>query len=55
MPSVPVIGVLALQGGVREHLDALGKSGAEPRSVKTLAQLGAVDALVIPGGESERN
>ena len=52
MPSVPVVGVLALQGGVREHLDALDKSGAEPRSVKTLAQLGAVDALVIPGGES---
>ncbi|MDE1046993.1 MAG: pyridoxal 5'-phosphate synthase glutaminase subunit PdxT [Candidatus Nanopelagicales bacterium] len=52
MPSVPVVGVLALQGGVREHFDALGKSGAEPRSVKTLAQLGAVDALVIPGGES---
>jgi len=52
MQSVPVIGVLALQGGVREHLDALGKSGAKARSVKTLDQLDGVDALVIPGGES---
>jgi 5'-phosphate synthase pdxT subunit len=52
MLSVPVIGVLALQGGVREHLDALAKSGAESRSVKTLKQLVGVDALVIPGGES---
>ena len=52
MLSGPVIGVLALQGGVREHLDALAKSGAESRSVKTLKQLVGVDALVIPGGES---
>ncbi|MDE0974779.1 MAG: pyridoxal 5'-phosphate synthase glutaminase subunit PdxT [Candidatus Nanopelagicales bacterium] len=52
MSSVPVIGVLALQGGVREHLDALAKSGAESRSVKTVEQLVGVDALVIPGGES---
>lgn len=52
MQSVPVIGVLALQGGFREHLEALGKSGAEPRSVKTADQLDGVDALVIPGGES---
>ncbi|MFB0944050.1 MAG: pyridoxal 5'-phosphate synthase glutaminase subunit PdxT, partial [Candidatus Nanopelagicales bacterium] len=52
MLSGPVIGVLALQGGVREHLDALAKSGAESRSVKTLEQLVGVDALVIPGGES---
>ena len=52
MLSGPVIGVLALQGGVREHLDALAESGAESRSVKTLEQLVGVDALVIPGGES---
>ena len=52
MSSVPVIGVLALQGGVREHLDALAKSGAESRSVKTCDELVGVDALVIPGGES---
>ncbi|HBK38389.1 MAG TPA: pyridoxal 5'-phosphate synthase glutaminase subunit PdxT, partial [Actinobacteria bacterium] len=52
MSSVPVIGVLALQGGIREHLDALAKSGAESRPVKTSEKLHDVDALVIPGGES---
>lgn len=52
MSSVPVIGVLALQGGIREHLDALAKSGAESRPVKTSEQLHDVDGLVIPGGES---
>ncbi len=52
MRSVPVIGVLALQGGVHEHLVALERSGAQSRPVKTLEQLSSVDALVIPGGES---
>jgi 5'-phosphate synthase pdxT subunit len=52
MQSVPTIGVLAIQGGVREHLLALDSSGARATLVKTLEQLNEVDALVIPGGES---
>ncbi|HEV7962660.1 MAG TPA: pyridoxal 5'-phosphate synthase glutaminase subunit PdxT [Actinoplanes sp.] len=46
------IGVLALQGDVREHLRALVSSGAESRPVRRPEELEAVDALVIPGGES---
>lgn len=46
------IGVLALQGDVREHAGALAALGVEPVPVKTPAQLGSVGALVIPGGES---
>jgi len=52
MRSVPVIGVLAIQGGVREHLDALSLCGVHSQAVKTREQLSEVDALVIPGGES---
>jgi len=52
MQSVPVIGVLAIQGGVREHLDAFALCGVRSRTVKTREQLSEVDALVIPGGES---
>jgi pyridoxal 5'-phosphate synthase pdxT subunit len=46
------IGVLALQGDVREHLRALADSGAEPVPVRRAGELDAVDGLVIPGGES---
>ena len=46
------VGVLALQGDVREHLRALAASGAEPVPVRRESELDAVDALVIPGGES---
>jgi 5'-phosphate synthase pdxT subunit len=46
------IGVLALQGDVREHLRALAESGAAPRPVRRPEELAEVDALVIPGGES---
>jgi pyridoxal 5'-phosphate synthase pdxT subunit len=46
------VGVLALQGDVREHLRTLGTLGADSLAVKTPAQVGSVDALVIPGGES---
>jgi pyridoxal 5'-phosphate synthase pdxT subunit len=46
------VGVLALQGDVREHLRALRDSGAEPVPVRRPAELESVDALVIPGGES---
>ena len=48
----PRIGVLALQGDVREHLEALAALGIEGAEVRTLEQLDAVDGLIIPGGES---
>lgn len=44
--------MLALQGDVREHLTALHGCGAEASAVRTAAELDAVDALVLPGGES---
>ena len=46
------VGVLALQGDFREHRVALERLGAVTCEVRTLAQLQAVDGLVIPGGES---
>lgn len=46
------IGVLALQGDVVEHVRALERLGVTPREVKTAADLAAVDALIVPGGES---
>jgi 5'-phosphate synthase pdxT subunit len=46
------IGVLALQGDVREHLRALSDSGADAVPVRRVTELDAVDGLVIPGGES---
>ena len=46
------VGVLALQGDVREHLRALAHLGAEAVAVKSPEQLEGVDGLVIPGGES---
>lgn len=52
MSADPVIGVLALQGAVREHLAALEQAGASARPVSTPADLSAVQGLVIPGGES---
>jgi pyridoxal 5'-phosphate synthase pdxT subunit len=50
--GAPLVGVLALQGDVLEHLRALRRVGARAVQVKTVAQLAAVDALVLPGGES---
>ena len=50
--GAPVVGVLSLQGDVIEHLRALRRVGAHAVQVKTHAQLDAVDALVLPGGES---
>lgn len=49
---VPVIGVLALQGDVREHLAALTACGARAVPVRRPAELDAVGAMVLPGGES---
>jgi pyridoxal 5'-phosphate synthase pdxT subunit len=50
--SAPHIGVLALQGDTREHLAALREAGADATIVRRHGELDAVDALVIPGGES---
>ncbi|MFD7625784.1 pyridoxal 5'-phosphate synthase glutaminase subunit PdxT [Streptomyces sp. NPDC059851] len=52
MNNPPVIGVLALQGDVREHLIALAAADAVARPVRRPEELAEVDALVIPGGES---
>ncbi len=46
------IGVLALQGDFREHIQVLRELGAECVEVRTVEELDLVDALVIPGGES---
>ena len=46
------VGVLALQGDFREHLVALAECGTKALTVKSLAELNSIDALVIPGGES---
>jgi 5'-phosphate synthase pdxT subunit len=50
--TTPTVGVLALQGDVREHLTALESVGARAVTVRRPAELAAVDGLVIPGGES---
>ncbi|MEE1794186.1 pyridoxal 5'-phosphate synthase glutaminase subunit PdxT [Streptomyces sp. BE308] len=52
MSPSPVIGVLALQGDVREHLIALASADALARPVRRPEELAEVDGLVIPGGES---
>src|SRR6185369_12698826 len=49
---MPIIGVLALQGDVREHLMALAECDVIARPVRRPEELDSVDALVIPGGES---
>lgn len=46
------IGVLALQGAVREHIRSVEASGAEGIAVKKVSQLRELDGLIIPGGES---
>ncbi len=52
METKPLIGVLALQGDVVEHIASLERAGAHAIPVKTQADLDRVDGLVIPGGES---
>lgn len=46
------VGVLALQGDVREHVAAVEACGATATTVRRLAELDAVDGLILPGGES---
>lgn len=48
----PTVGVFALQGDVREHLQVLESLGATAIGVRRVAELEACDGLVIPGGES---
>jgi pyridoxal 5'-phosphate synthase pdxT subunit len=50
--GLSVIGVLALQGDVREHAAAIEDAGARAVAVRRLPEIEAVDGLVIPGGES---
>ena len=47
-----LIGVLALQGGVEEHIEVLESLGADIRRVRQVADLEGLDGLVLPGGES---
>jgi pyridoxal 5'-phosphate synthase pdxT subunit len=52
VPVPATIGVLALQGDVREHLGALEAAGARGVPVRRRSELESVDGLVLPGGES---
>ena len=52
MTGSPLVGVLALQGDVREHATMLQRSGARVAQVRSAEQLGGLQGLVIPGGES---
>ncbi len=46
------VGVLALQGDVREHFRALADCGVEAINIRRVSELNQVDALILPGGES---
>ena len=48
----PLVGVLALQGDVRQHLEMLAASGARAIAVRRPSEVAAVDGIVLPGGES---
>jgi pyridoxal 5'-phosphate synthase pdxT subunit len=50
--NAPPIGVLALQGDVREHLTALAECGADPVPVRRPSELAGLAGIVLPGGES---
>jgi 5'-phosphate synthase pdxT subunit len=50
--QAPVVGILALQGDFAAHARVLRELGADPREVRTPADLDMLDGLVIPGGES---
>ncbi|EHK81146.1 pyridoxal 5'-phosphate synthase glutaminase subunit PdxT [Saccharomonospora azurea] len=52
VPQRPVVGVLALQGDVREHAALLERAGARALAVRRVSELAEVDGLVLPGGES---
>ncbi|ALX49522.1 pyridoxal 5'-phosphate synthase glutaminase subunit PdxT [Lentibacillus amyloliquefaciens] len=46
------IGVLALQGAVREHIRSVKETGAQTLEIKRKEQLAEIDGLILPGGES---
>lgn len=46
------VGVLALQGAVREHIQSIEACGAEGVKIKKSEQLQNIDGLILPGGES---
>jgi pyridoxal 5'-phosphate synthase pdxT subunit len=50
--SARTVGVLAVQGDVREHLAALRAAGADAVAIRRPSELDSVDGLVLPGGES---
>jgi len=52
MQPIPIVGVLALQGDYESHARALEQVNAQPKMVRTAAELEQVDGLIIPGGES---
>jgi 5'-phosphate synthase pdxT subunit len=49
---VPIVGVLALQGDVREHVATLERLDVKVLKVRTPEQLDDIDGLIVPGGES---
>ncbi len=48
----PLVGILALQGDTRSHIDHLTRLGARTRCVRRAQEMDGLDAIVIPGGES---
>lgn len=50
--TTPLVGVLALQGDVREHREMLAELGCDVREVRTVDHLEGLNGLVLPGGES---
>lgn len=51
-PRRPRVGILAVQGAVREHVEALREAGADAVPVRLPRDLEGLDALILPGGES---
>lgn len=49
---MPTIGILALQGGVEPHANALANAGLSQRRVRKVADFVGIDGLILPGGES---
>ncbi|MGZ6256485.1 MAG: hypothetical protein ACXWMB_05665, partial [Candidatus Limnocylindria bacterium] len=52
LARTPRIGILALQGDVAEHLRAVTGAGARGSAVRRPEELGGLDGLILPGGES---
>ena len=50
--DAPLVGVLALQGDVREHMAMLERAGARTTAVRRPTELAGLDGIVLPGGES---